>query len=343
MPVDFHFHLEEGPYNAKWLEKTMHSLVIMTDNFQLDSKKVSMERGIQLLQLRMTEGAYSEFWFDLYLKRAKQLGLKQVGVVDHLYRFKETRNYFLEHLDVNESSELGQVQKNWLDQVMTENMEAFVAFVESQKKKWKQHGIELKLGIECDYFEGGEQELQSWISKNDWDFVIGSIHYVDGWGFDNPKLQRRFELYDLKELYTRFFQSVIAMIKSNLFDFVAHLDNLKVFNYQIDDEEFMHEWYLKIANALKEHNLATEINAGLKYRYPVKEECPSPTFLHYLVDSNVPITLSSDAHFPQDLGMYVNESAEQLKQLGVHRVATFTKRQRTMFVIKESLCEKLDL
>ena len=47
------------------------------------------------------------------------------------------------------------------------------------------------------------------------------------------------KLYDLKVLYEQFFTTVEKAIRSELFDFVAHLDNLKVFNFQVDDVDFM--------------------------------------------------------------------------------------------------------
>ncbi|CAM5396503.1 hypothetical protein LSPH24S_03744 [Lysinibacillus sphaericus] len=77
--------------------------------------------------------------------------------------------------------------------------------------------------------------------------------------------------------YTQFYNTVVQMIQSNMFDFVAHLDNFKVFNYHVQDEAFNLLWYEQIAQALVTTQTATEINAGLYYRYPVKEMCPGPT------------------------------------------------------------------
>ena len=39
------------------------------------------------------------------------------------------------------------------------------------------------------------------------------------------------------------FKVVEKMILSNMFDFVAHLDNFKVFNYQVEDRAFLEGWY----------------------------------------------------------------------------------------------------
>lgn len=330
MLVDYHLHLEEGPYNAKWLNRTIQALATMTDEFHLDSKKEQMEKAIQQMQGRMVQGCYSEQWLDLYLKRALQLGIQEVGIVDHLYRFEETRAYFEKYMRLDEQDEVGQLQRKWLDQVMTQNMAQFVTCIEQAKDKWAQQGVTLKLGLECDYFVGGEQELQSLVAGYDWDFLIGSVHFIDGWGFDNPALQHRFRDFEPERLYNHFFETVEQMIGSKQFDFVAHLDNLKVFNYRVQNTAFMHTWYERIAKVLKAANVATEINAGLFYRYPVQESCPAPAFLHALVAHEIPITLSSDAHYPDDLGSFVEDNANQLKQLGVKEVATFSKRVREM-------------
>ena len=201
------------------------------------------------------------------------------------------------------------------------------------KKRWENEGVRLKLGIEADYFVGQERELEAILAGKPWDYVIGSVHYVDGWGFDNPQTASQFETFDLEELYSRFYESVEKMIRSQLFDFVAHLDNLKVFNYKVKDEAFNQKWYERIAQALLETNTATEVNAGLYYRYPVKEMCPSIDFLTTIVEKGVPITLSSDSHYPDDLGKYTPENKQLLKKLGVTHLATFQQRQRTLVEI----------
>ena len=41
--------------------------------------------------------------------------------------------------------------------------------------------------------------------------------------------------------------------------------------------------------------------------------CPSPLYLQVLAKHEVPITLSSDAHYPNDLGKYVEENVKTLR------------------------------
>lgn len=334
MKIDYHVHLEEGPYSFRWLERTSQAITSfhLSDELQKGSKEFVTWK-IDALKNRLDKGCFSSEWLELYLIKAKQLGLKEVGIVDHLYRFKETKNYFEKSMLLDENDPIGRLQADWLDKVMTENMGDFTEAILKAKQSWREQGVELRLGIEADYFVGCEDELFELLSKYPWDYVIGSIHFVDGWGFDNPQTVDKFKTLNIKALYERFFETVEKAIRSGMFDFVAHLDNLKVFNFKVEDEPFNQMWYERIANALVESGTATEINAGLYYRYPVKEMCPGPEFLKTLVAKGVEFTVSSDSHFPDDLGKYTSENAEILKYLGVKKLVGFNGRKKNFHLL----------
>ena len=73
-----------------------------------------LEKSMEIMKKRLDEGEYSKWWLDYYLQEALNKGIKEVGIVDHLYRFKETRDYFTKYMDVT-SSEVGVKQAKWLD------------------------------------------------------------------------------------------------------------------------------------------------------------------------------------------------------------------------------------
>jgi histidinol-phosphatase (PHP family) len=321
MKVDYHIHLEEGPYSDRWLNRTHEALLYFAPT-------TSYEWIHNSFQHRLKNGAYDAAWIDLYLQEAKQKGLTEVGIVDHLYRFKETRAYFERYMDTSDTT-IGKLQQIWLHQVMTESMDEFVQAINEAKERFAKEGITLRLGIEADYFVGGEEELNALLNHHSWDYVIGSVHFLDGWGFDNPDTKHLFTTHHLPTLYEQFFTVVEKAIRSNLFDFVAHLDNMKCFNYRPNEEELI-MYYEQIAKALTETNTATEINAGLYYRYPVQEMCPSPTFFNVLSQYGVSFTTSSDSHFPDDIGNYIEQNTAMLREHGITKIATFHNRQRIM-------------
>ncbi|KGT72810.1 histidinol phosphatase, partial [Bradyrhizobium japonicum] len=285
-----------------------------------------MEGVFPRLQERIDRGAYSSDWLDLYRIRAKREGLTVVGIVDHLYRFREFKPYFETYMQLADDH-LGRLQRTWLDQVCVVSIEEYVAFIQSQKECWEADGVGLKLGIELDYFPGGEAVLASVIQRYPWDHVIGSVHFLNGWGFDNPDTKERFADTDLLALYGKVFHVVEKAISSRLFDIIAHLDNVKVFGYRPPETALL-PYYQRVAKLLKRHNIATEINTGLYYRYPVKEMCPSVRFLEVLAQHQVPITTSSDSHFPDHLGNYLPQARELLKKAGYRNIVTFDRRKR---------------
>ncbi|PHC55245.1 histidinol phosphate phosphatase domain-containing protein [Bacillus toyonensis] len=335
MKVDYHLHLEEGPYSIGWLAKINETLQYYEP---LQEERHSIEwlmKTQERLQRRVKEGPFTAKWIDLYLEEALRKGIKEVGIVDHLYRFHESKVYYEKYVNISDSK-LGRLQKEWLDQVRVVSLYDFTKSIEEAKERWSKRGVTLKLGIEADYFIGCEEELKELLALGDFDYVIGSVHFLSGWGFDNPDTKEYFEEHDLHILYDTFFKTVESAVRSELFDIIAHLDNIKVFNYRLDENEQL-SYYKKIARALVETNTATEINAGLYYRYPVREMCPSPLYLQVLAKHGVPITISSDAHYPNDLGKYVKENVQTLRTHGITHIATFTKRARVMRLLEEEV------
>src|SRR5690625_2543810 len=116
MTIDYHVHLEEGPYSPKWLARTSRALGFFSGKQRHTYE--SMQNGLNQLINRVQQGGYSIGWLDLYLERAKQLGLKEIGIVDHLYRFESARNYYENHIYLADDK-LGNMQRKWLNQVMS--------------------------------------------------------------------------------------------------------------------------------------------------------------------------------------------------------------------------------
>lgn len=194
MKVDMHFHLEEGPYSLRWLSRTVQALASTESGVAGQFGHHSLEYINHIsnqLSSRMQQGCFSEEWLDRYLATGRERGIQAFGVVDHLYRFRECRSYYEKHMLLDDSP-VGKLQRKWLDQVCVASITDFVNFVTEAKKTRP----DLAMGIEADFFEGGEEELRELLTGYDWDYVIGSVHFMDGWGFDNPETQEQFANLD---------------------------------------------------------------------------------------------------------------------------------------------------
>lgn len=322
MKVDLHFHLEEGPYSIRWLSRTLQALAHTEPQINKGHSLDFVGHLASRLDSRMRSGSFSNDWLDRYLTTGRSRGIEWFGVVDHLYRFKECRSYYEKHMLLDDSP-VGRLQQHWLDQVCVSSLDEFVTFVTEAKKSRP----DLLLGIETDFFEGGESELGALLAGYDWDHVIGSVHFMDGWGFDNPETKDRFTELKPMEAYGRYFGLLRQAAASGLFEFIAHPDNLKVFGFRPANEADLLPYYRQFAGDLNRYGVATEINTGLEYRYPVAERCPSPLFLSVFADHNVPITLSSDAHFPDDIGTLLDEAREAAIESGYKELTVFHGRK----------------
>lgn len=321
MKVDMHFHLEEGPYSLRWLSRTLQALDATEPKPDQALEHHTMEYTKQLSKLldkRMYQGCFSEEWLNRYLTTGRSRGIEAFGIVDHLYRFRECRSYYEKHMLLDDSP-VGRLQQAWLDQVCVYSISEFVNFVIEAKKS----NPDLALGIEADFFPGGESELKALLAEYDWDYVIGSVHFMKGWGFDNPETQAEFKDLDAIETYAHYFDLLRQACVSGLFQIIAHPDNLKVFGFRPSDEKDLLPYYRMLAEELITNGIATEINTGLAYRFPIAESCPSPLFLSVLAEYQVPITLSSDAHFPDDIGMLLDEATDAAIGVGYTELTVF--------------------
>jgi histidinol-phosphatase (PHP family) len=85
---------------------------------------------------------------------------------------------------------------------------------------------------------------------------------------------------------------------------------------------------VETVETIAKSNMCAEINTrGL--RRPCKEICPNEQFLRILHGHSVPVTFSSDAHLPRDVGRNFKEATELAKRVGYTHTCIFDRRQRT--------------
>ncbi len=191
------------------------------------------------------------------------------------------------------------------------------------KKKYEKD-IKILLGYEVDFLKGLIDER---VTSAKVDYLIGSVHFLNKWGFDNPEFIGEYENKDIDKIWEEYFEAIENMAKRNLFDIVGHIDLIKVF-------KFLPKKDIKLIakNAIKEikkSNMVVELNsAGL--RKPINEIYPSADIMELLVEFDVPITFSSDAHKVEDINYKKDEMLELAKKFGYKKCAIFKDRERIM-------------
>jgi histidinol-phosphatase (PHP family) len=182
---------------------------------------------------------------------------------------------------------------------------------------------EVLLGIEADWDPGEADALRDALARHDFDIVLGSVHFVDGWAFDDPRLTGRYATTDIDALWRSYFASLEEAATSGLFDVMAHPDLVKKFGYlpTFDPREI----FESAAQAFAAAGVAVEVNsAGL--RKPCAELYPSPAFLAACRRAGVPATMGSDAHAPLEVGLGLPQARDALIAAGYDRIVVFRDR-----------------
>ena len=118
-------------------------------------------------------------------------------------------------------------------------------------------------------------------------------------GFDNPAEIDGYRNRDLYRIYEQYFGLIQQAAETGIFDIIAHPDLVKKFGFTLERD--LTPLYEETARVFKQANVCAEVNtAGL--RYPAGEIYPSLAMLKILHRYDVPVSLGSDAHTPEQLG-----------------------------------------
>ncbi|MBF0478205.1 MAG: histidinol-phosphatase HisJ [Candidatus Omnitrophica bacterium] len=237
-----------------------------------------------------------------YVEQAIKIGLKEIGFSDHapLVAFDDPTV----SMDYNE-------------------LPQYHRLIEEVRQKY-QDKIIIKVGIEADFFPGYTDKTRDILNAYPYDYVLGSVHYMEKWGFDDPIQRQIWDERDVNEVYREYYHLLRASAQSGLFDIIAHVDLVKKFGHRATDN--LTEEIIKTAKVFKEANVAIEINtSGL--RKPAKEIYPALWTLEIYAKAGVPIVFGSDSHTPDQVAKDFDKAKDLALKAGYKEYLIFSKRK----------------
>lgn len=235
---------------------------------------------------------------DKYIKQAIKSKTKYFGISDHA------------PMNFDEAYRMG-----------FDEMDKYEKMVLDAKEKFKNE-CEILLGYEVDYLINFMDER---IFKREVDYLIGSVHFINGWGFDNPEFIGEYQNKNIDDIWREYFRCIKELAEFGKFDIVGHLDLMKVFKFMPKTD--MKLLALEALKAIKKADLVVEINAA-GFRKPIGEQYPSRELLELIFELDIPITFGSDAHDPKDVDKNGDICQNLAKQIGFNRCACFKNRDR---------------
>lgn len=208
-------------------------------------------------------------------------------------------------------------------------MDDYITVVRELQVKHR-NKINIFLGTEFDYVPGMSEDTGPLLHKMNPDFLISSVHLVRNkengklWFIDGPEsnytsgLDSVFNM-DIRLAVSTYFEQIMEMIICTKPDIIGHVDKVKMHNqnrFFSEDEK----WYTALVNKMldvaERSRAIIEVNTRGIYKKRCESLYPGEPILKEIRKRKIPVTISTDAHAPNELLLYYKETIQVLKELG---------------------------
>jgi histidinol-phosphatase (PHP family) len=256
-----------------------------------------------------------------YCERAVEVGVTEIAVTEHLFRFTQAKDLLGGFWDDLPGEALRPGMAAYWDHHARVDLDAYVEVVEAVKKE----GFPVVLGLEVDYYEGRMDQVAGLLAGYPFDVLLGSVHWLGAWRFDvlnDPQVMAEWKIRDIDAVWDEYTTAMEELGASGVCDVFAHPDLVKVAGLvpAVPDE-----FYDRITEAAVASGMAAELSSA-GWRKPVGEEYPAPPLLKRFVERGVPLTTASDAHDLPDVADRAGDLSELLLSAGVTRLRGFHDR-----------------
>lgn len=237
------------------------------------------------------------------IQKAQEIGFQAIGITNHLI--------YHPNMPVTNTMAYNDLGAAIAD---------YQQIIDEIRTASRQFSIKVYAGFEVDFFPSKQwrddfEEIRAALGA---DYYIGSSHYMRN--ADETLLINPYDVLihgqpcpagTLESCLPLCWENVVESIKSQYFAFIAHLDLYKIFNLGTDSQHDIFK--RKIIDALAEYNQPYEINTSGWNK--AGEQHPHTWMVSELVQRNVPVVISDDAHSVAMLGQHYGRAEALLSEL----------------------------
>ncbi len=194
--------------------------------------------------------------------------------------------------------------------------------------------IEIYAGLELDFVPPPFDSYRPHLLALPLDYVIGVVHLAGGewdsshWTVDGPAqafdvgLRERYR-GDIRSLVCEYFRRTRAMVEQGNIHVVGHFD--RVLYQNVGDRLFSAStpWYIEAVEetlqAIARHSLLMELNVAGWFA-PLGQPNPTPQTLKRCRELGIRITVSTDAHRPENVARGLERAEKLLLETGYREV-----------------------
>ncbi len=208
------------------------------------------------------------------------------------------------------------------------------------RQKYKDQ-LEIYAALEADYIPlGNSINYETWRQMLHLDYIIGSVHLVlnpdmpdELWFLDGPSENYEKGIIDcfegdVKKAVAHYYHQIQEMVQTQKPDVIAHMDKVIMNNKgRFFSEEDV--WYQNLVEEtlqiIANTNTIIEVNTRGIYRGKYHTLFPNEKIIKRCVELGILLTVSVDAHHPDELKNEFDYAVEVIKQAGGKFIAYFNK------------------
>ena len=197
--------------------------------------------------------------------------------------------------------------------------------------------LEIYCGLEADFFPDILEQAQAFYSDYDWDFIIGSVHFLDTkpngqrWCIDGSNEEFRVgwrEITDNDPLLPvqKYFENTRNMVRRMNPDIIGHLDKIKI-QYRPDclipeTHPFYRKQVMDTLEEIAASDCIVEVSTRGIQKGQTFELYPSRWVIEKMYHLGIPVMINSDAHTPDTIAYGFDDAARILKEIGYRDAVT---------------------
>lgn len=189
--------------------------------------------------------------------------------------------------------------------------------------------LEIRFGAEFDFIPKYRSQIRDSAASMDFDFILGAVHWINETPLVFP--DECFAGKSAIEAYTPYFETVLALVETGIFDSLAHLDICKRHGmrfYGAFDLKPFSEIIDRILRGVIERDMCLEVNSSGLRRGSGETFPGRPILQRYYDMGGRLITVGSDSHNPENVGFGINQAIDLIKEVGFGEISVYNQRIR---------------
>lgn len=156
----------------------------------------------------LENGDLSIEYVHKFIDAAKEKGITHLQILDHTHRFFEFKDCY------KRVCEVSKLQEEWFLKKQKNSIDDYLKLIEALKKET--FDIDVRFGLEVCYTPETESLLSSILKNYHFDFLIGSVHSVDGYLYDMDAFSKEllWNKNDPSNIYKSYYDAIEKLIQS---------------------------------------------------------------------------------------------------------------------------------